>query len=197
METLQIEDSDESVLFEIFQEEIKSGSRIEINEGESSLNPILRAHGYIDFSLVNPDGSLSRFLLLAGRATLPPIFDRSLRYVVKDSLRTINLQRFTGSLSQFVLYHLPLDTVPILRSSMDSEEIANVIREFCIYLRENGILCFQPLNPKYLVLSEGEVLFVPGRMELFMVANIYREREDVWSARFCDPESPFWRGGIK
>ena len=194
METLRIEDSDESILFEIFQEEIKSGSRIEINEGENSLNPILRAHGYIDFSLVNPDGSLSRFLLLAGRATLPPIFDRSLRYVVKDSLRTINLQRFTGSLSQFVLYHLPLDTVPILRSSMDSEEIANVIREFCIYLRENGILYFQPLNPKYLVLSEGEVLFVPGRMELFMVAN---NREDVWSARFCDPESSSWRGGIK
>ena len=191
METLQKEDNIESILYEIFQKEIGEGSRIEINEGKDSLNPILSIHGYTDFFLVDKDGNASRFLLLSDRSTLPKSCDRCLRYASNGSLRNINFKRSTESLLQFVLYQLPLDAVPILRTSMTSEEVTAAVREISGYFRENGILFFQPIDPKYLILSDGEVLFIPGRIEFFKIEN---RVDEIWSGRFCDPNSPSWRG---
>ena len=191
METLQKEDNIESILYEIFQKEIGEGSHIEINEGENSLNPILGIHGYTDFFLVDKDGNTSRFLLLSDRSTLPKSCDRCVKYFSNDSLRDINFKRAIESLLQFVLYQLPLDALPVLRAPMTSEEVAAAVREIGGYFRENGILFFQPIDPRYLILSGGEVLFIPGRIEFFKIEN---RVDEIWSGRFCDPTSPSWRG---
>ena len=194
METLKKEDRDKSILDEIFQKEIGEGSRIEINEEETSLNPILRGHGYTDFFLVDKDGNASRFLLLSDRSTLPESSDRCIKYVANDSLRNINLKRSAESLLQFVLYQLPLDAVPILRASMTSEEVTAAVREISAHFRKNGVIFFepfQPIDPKYLILSEGEVLFIPGRIGFF---KIEKPVDEIWSGRFCDSTSPSWRG---